>query len=200
MLRKMASLAELGMDLGGNSNGGMDTGVMPSSSGGLQGSNLMDDILSEMEQTDHHVTPSGGGGGGGGSSPGMFESSPQQPNSNDMRDMMAQQQQQQMYQQQLADQARQLQQMQQPMPASMGPMSYGEAGMIRMAIEEAKKPLVVTGVTLAMSLPFVNSLLAKYVPRFVTKTGSISMIGLFIRALLIGLVFYFVNKATDKYL
>jgi len=61
-------------------------------------------------------------------------------------------------------------------------------------LDNSKEASVVSAITLFLSLPAVNAILLKYIPRMMSSDGQISTSGIIIKALLAGVVFFLVRK------
>lgn len=102
--------------------------------------------------------------------------------------MQQQQMQQQMEQQQMEQQMR----MQQQMPDE----EYNQPTSLSSSIiEQLKQPILVAVLVLLASLPFTSDLISKYVPKTLDlATGKLNMIGLLVKALLFGVLYFGTNK------
>ena len=62
-------------------------------------------------------------------------------------------------------------------------------------IDQLKQPLVVAVLVLLASLPVTGDLISKYIPKTLDlATGKLNMIGLIVKALLFGVLYFGANK------
>ena len=106
--------------------------------------------------------------------------------------MQQQQMQQQMEQQQMEQQQMQQMNMQQQMPDD----EYHQPNSLTSSIiDQLKQPILVAVLVLLASLPFTGDLISKYVPKTIdVATGKLNMVGLLVKALLFGVLYFGTNK------
>lgn len=59
---------------------------------------------------------------------------------------------------------------------------------------EAKAPLIVLALYLAFGLPLLDRTLTRYIPRIATEAGGMNLIGVLMKAIVVTIVFYLLNK------
>ena len=108
------------------------------------------------------------------------------------------QMQQQQMQQQMEQQQMEQQQMQQQMnmQQQMSEDEYNQPNSLTSSIiEQLKQPILVAVLVLLASLPFTGDLISKYVPKTIDlATGKLNMVGLLVKALLFGVLYFGTNK------
>merc|ERR1712086_584795 len=73
--------------------------------------------------------------------------------------------------------------------------SYTQGILSNKIIDQLKAPLLVSVLVLVASMPFLTNLLKTYIPRaFDVVSGNINMIGLVVKSILVGMIFFGVNK------
>jgi hypothetical protein len=68
-----------------------------------------------------------------------------------------------------------------------------ELSLVQKVTNEAKLPLVVMIMFLLLSLPQVNMLVTRFIPRFLAENGEITMTGLAFKAFVFGVIFFSVK-------
>ena len=106
------------------------------------------------------------------------------------------QMQQQQMQQQMEQQQMEQQQMQQMNMQQMSEDEYNQPNSLTSSIiEQLKQPILVAVLVLLASLPFTGDLISKYVPKTIDlATGKLNMVGLLVKALLFGVLYFGTNK------
>ena len=79
-----------------------------------------------------------------------------------------------------------------PMEQPMQVVQQTKSSLKDKVIQQLKEPLVVTATTFAVSLPMVQNLLAKYLPKLfgIGVTNTIKTMGLLIKAIIAGVIFF----------
>jgi len=73
--------------------------------------------------------------------------------------------------------------------------SESEQPMANKIIDQLKEPLLVAVLVLVASLPFVTNMIKTYIPKTLDlTTGNINMLGLLLKSLFVGIVYYASNK------
>ena len=82
-----------------------------------------------------------------------------------------------------------------PTPAYQKPVGRSsKRSMLQRLGEEFKIPILVALIVFAFSLPVINFLFAHYLPYFVLPTGQLKSLGLVIKSLAAGLVFWILQR------
>ncbi len=79
-------------------------------------------------------------------------------------------------------------------PPAPKPYEYPRRSMRQRLTEEIKLPILVALLVFVFSLPVVNILFARYLPRMVLPTGQLTTIGLVLKALAAGSVFWLMQR------
>ena len=96
----------------------------------------------------------------------------QVPNEDEIREMQQMQQMQQMQEQQMQEQM----------------LTPPQKSVLEKIMDNSKETILVAVLYLLISQPFLNSTLSK-IPKFLTETGDVSMIGLLVKSVLASLIF-----------
>ena len=106
-------------------------------------------------------------------------------------------------QMQVMPQQQQQQYMQQEMPeydpddayeAYEEVQEYKKETLVQTILREVREPLVVIALYVLTNLPMLDKLITKNIPKTMTNTGSVNIIGVSLKAVVVGIVFYIIKK------
>ena len=64
----------------------------------------------------------------------------------------------------------------------------------KILLVELKRPLIIIALCIAFSLPALNKTLLNFIPKLATENGDMSLIGIIVKAILVGILFYITDK------
>tara|TARA_B100000900_G_C20462892_1_gene668053 strand:+ start:352 stop:816 length:465 start_codon:yes stop_codon:yes gene_type:complete len=106
-------------------------------------------------------------------------------------------------QMQVMPQQQQQQYMQQEMPeydpddayeAYEEVQEYKKETLVQTILREVREPLVVIALYVLTNLPMLDKLITKNIPKTMTNTGGVNIIGVSLKAVVVGIIFYIIKK------
>lgn len=71
---------------------------------------------------------------------------------------------------------------------------YKKETLVQTILREVREPLVVIVLYVLTNLPMLDKLITKNIPKTMTNTGSVNIIGVSLKAVVVGIVFYIIKK------
>jgi len=170
------------------------------SSPNQQSDTLVNDILREIDQTNNNPEMSNDDIA---AKQAQYQMDPVAQSQQYMGDNVDPQQQQMMQQQMMQQQQQQQMMQQEPDMGQMDPsLMYGgepsqtmvQKTLLERIIEESKSPIIVATLCVLVSYKGLDSQLIKFIPKGLSTTGEITTIGLIVKGLIAGILFYLVKK------
>lgn len=71
---------------------------------------------------------------------------------------------------------------------------FKKQSLVDTILKEVREPIVVILLYVATNLPMINKLITKYIPKTVTNTGNVNLIGTSLKAIIVAILFYIIKK------
>ena len=71
---------------------------------------------------------------------------------------------------------------------------YKKETLVQTILREVREPLVVIALYVLTNLPMLDKLITKNIPKTMTNTGGVNIIGVSLKAVVVGIVFYIIKK------
>ena len=71
---------------------------------------------------------------------------------------------------------------------------YKKETLVQTILREVREPLVVIVLYVLTNLPMLDKLITKNIPKTMTNTGGVNIIGVSLKAVVVGIVFYIIKK------
>ena len=71
---------------------------------------------------------------------------------------------------------------------------YKKETLVQTILREVREPLVVIVLYVLTNLPMLDKLITKNIPKNMTNTGGVNIIGVSLKAVVVGIVFYIIKK------
>ena len=72
-----------------------------------------------------------------------------------------------------------------------------QLSLVARVLAEAKAPLIVLALCIVFGLPIVDHFMVKYIPRISNELGTLNVFGIIIRAIMITIVYYLLQKVVS---
>jgi len=71
---------------------------------------------------------------------------------------------------------------------------FKKQSLVDTVMKEVREPFVIILLYMATNLPMINKLITKYIPKTITNTGNVNLIGTSLKAIVVAILFYIIKK------